>query len=400
MTGRRYNQSTNRREGSVTNIEHRRNFIINVVYVALILAIVLLTVKYVLGLIWPFFLAFLFSWCMTPLIRWMTVKCHVKRPIAAIICLLLFFTVLGGLLAVLTVSAVSGLQNLVVFLPQLYRNNIEPWLQSAMDWAMHFSERLGPDAYEIVTSAIPNIVSSIGNAVTSFSMRAVGVVSGLVTKLPSMLLSTLICVIATVFMTLDFHKMTAFLLRQLPARARHVTVKAKETFVSVVLKYGKSYGIIMGVTFCELLVGLLLLRQQQAPLLALIIAVFDIFPVVGAGFILIPWGIITLLSGSIAKGLGLLALYIVITIIRQFMEPRVVGHQVGLHPLVTLIAMLVGTKLFGGIGLLGLPIACAILKNLDDSGVIHLLRREGAPAPAAAAAEAAPETAPEPPEKN
>ena len=348
---------------------------------ALIFAIVMLVVKYVLGLIWPFFLAFVFSWSMTPLIRWMTVKCHLKRPIAAVLCLLLFFTVLGGLLTVLLVSVVSWLQDLMVFLPQLYRDTIEPWLQVAMGWIMDLAERMGPDAYEIVNSAMPDIISSIGNAVTSFSMRAVGVVSGLVTKLPSMLLSTLICVIATVFMTLDFHKMTAFLLRQLPERARHVTVKAKETFVSVVLKYGKSYGIIMGITFCELLVGLLLLRQQQAPLLALLIAIFDIFPVVGAGFILIPWAIITLLGGATAKGLGLIALYIVITIIRQFMEPRVVDHQVGLHPLVTLIAMLVGTKLFGGIGLLGLPIACAIIKNLDDSGVIHLLRREDSPAP-------------------
>ena len=65
------------------------------------------------------------------------------------------------------------------------------------------------------------------------------------------------------------------------------------------------------------------------------------------------------------------------------MEPRVVGHQVGLHPLVTLIAMLVGTKLFGPIGLLGLPIACAIIKNLDDTGVIHLIRHED-PRPVAA----------------
>ncbi len=362
---------------------------------ALVIGLVFLIVKYLLGLIWPFFLAFIFAWCMTPVIRWMTVKCHIKRPIAAVICLLLFFTLVGGLLVVLLLSVVSWFQDLMVFLPRLYRETIEPWLEIAMGWATEFAERLGPDAYEVVTSSIPDIISSIGNAVTSFSMQAVGVVSGWVTKLPSMLLSTLICIIATVFMTIDFHRMTAFLLRQLPERARHVTVKAKETFVSVVAKYGKSYGIIMGITFCELLIGLLILRQQQAPLLALLIAIFDIFPVVGAGFILIPWAIITLLGGGTAKGLGLIALYVVITIIRQFMEPRVVGHQVGLHPLVTLIAMLVGTKLFGGIGLLGLPIACAIIKNLDDNGVIHLIRKEES-APAKAPV---PVTGPDEPEK-
>ena len=338
--------------------------------------IVFLLVRYVLGLVWPFFLAFIFSWMLTPIIRWMTVKCHMRRSFAVLLCLLLFFMILSGLLAVLLVSVVSWIQDVVVWLPQLYRDTIEPSLQAAMEWATEFSERIGPEAYEVVSNAIPNIISSIGNAITSFSMRAVSLVSGWVTKVPSLLVSALICVIATVFMTADFHRMTAFLLRQLPERPRHVAVKAKDTFVTVVVKYGKSYGIIMAITFCELLAGLLLLKQEQAPLLALLIAVFDIFPVVGAGFVLMPWAVISLLGGNIAKGLGLVAMYVVITIIRQFMEPRVVGHQVGLHPLVTLIAMLVGTKLFGPIGLLGLPIACAIIKNLDDTGVIHLIRHE------------------------
>ena len=200
---------------------------------------------------------------LTPIIRWMTVKCHMRRSFAVLLCLLLFFL------------------DLVVWLPQLYRDTIEPSLQAAMRWATEFSERIGPEAYEAVSNAIPNIISSIGNAITNFSMRAVSLVSGWVTKVPSLLVSALICVIATVFMTADFHRMTAFLLRRLPERPRHVAVKAKDTFVTVVVKYGKSYGIIMAITFCELLVGLLLLKQEQAPLLALLIAVFDIFPVVG-----------------------------------------------------------------------------------------------------------------------
>lgn len=363
--------------GVATNdIERRRRFIINVVYCALVVGLVFFLVRYVLGLVWPFFLAFVFSWVLTPIIRRLTTKCHIRRSIASLLCLLLFFLLLGGLLAVVLISVVSWIQNLVVWLPQFYRDSLEPSLQEAVAWATEVAERMGPEAYEVVTSAIPNIVSSIGNAVTSFSMSIVAWVSGWVTRLPRTLISALICVIATVFMTLDFHRMTAFLLRQLPDHAQHVAVKAKETFVAVLVKYGKSYGIIMSITFCELLVGLLLLKQPMAPLLALLIAVFDIFPVVGAGFVLIPWAVISLLRGSIAKGLGLVGLYVVITIIRQFMEPRVVGHQVGLHPLVTLIAMLVGSKLFGALGLLGLPIACAIIKNLDDTGVIHILRHE------------------------
>ncbi len=358
-------------------LEHRRKFIVNTVYWALVVGIVFLVTRYLLGLIWPFFLAFIFSWCLTPIVRWLTVKCHIRHGISAAICLLLFFGIVGGLLLALIFNIVSWAQTFVTWLPTFYTGTVEPALQDATAWVEDFVARLDPEAADMVTSTFSSIISSAGAAVSSFSVRALGAVTGWVTKIPGKLLSTVICIIATAFMTVDFHRMTAFMLRQLSQRTRLVVVKAKETFFSVLRKYGKSYGIIMAITFVELSIGLIILRQDKALLLALLIAVFDIFPVVGAGFILIPWGVVSLLSGLLAKGLGLLALYIVITVIRQFVEPRVVGHQVGLHPLVTLIAMLVGTKLFGGIGLLGLPIACAIMKSLDDTGVIHILRKEG-----------------------
>ncbi len=370
------------------SIERRRRFIINTVYWAIVVGIIFLITKYLLGLIWPFFLAFIFSWALTPLVRLLTVKCHLKHGFAAAICLLLFFGIMGALLLVLIFNIVSWVQQFVMWVPTVYTGVVEPAMRDATAWAQQFVGRLDPEAAEMLQTSLASAISSAGSAVSSFSVRAVAVVSGWVTKVPGRLLSTLICIIATVFMTVDFSRITSFLLRQLPQRTRHVTVKAKESFVTVLKKYGKSYGIIMCITFAELSIGLLILRQEAAIFLAILIAIFDIFPVVGAGAILIPWSIVTLLGGNMAKGFGLLALYLIITIFRQFLEPRVVGHQVGLHPLVTLIAMLVGTKLFGGIGLLGLPIACAILKSLDDTGVIHLLRKESddRPVPAEASA--------------
>lgn len=334
-------------------------------------------VRYLLGLIWPFFLAFIFAWILTPLVRVLTVKCHIKYGISALICLLLFFGLAGGLLLAVVVNIVSWVQELVAWLPPFYSDTVEPFLRDATVWVEDFVGKLDPDATAVVTNTLSNVISSVGSFVSDFSMKAVGAVTGWVTKLPGRMLSTLICIISTVFMTFDFHRLTAFLLRQMSERTRLVVVKAKESFITVLKRYGKSYGIIMAITFVELTAGLLVLRQDKAVLLALVIAFFDIFPIIGAGFFLVPWGIVTLVSGDLAKGFGLLALYIIITIIRQFLEPRIVGHQVGLHPLVTLMAMLVGTKLFGGIGLLGLPIACAIIKSLDDTGVIHVIRKEG-----------------------
>lgn len=369
------------------SLDHRKNFIINTAYVAIIVGLVFLVFKYLLGLLWPFIIAALFAWILRVPIRWLTAKCHVKYSISVTLCLSVFFILAAGLVTFALAQVVTTAYDLVSAIPKLYTNQVEPALAALAEEIDALSQYLSPSAYDLLTDVLSNIAASLSQAVSTFSMKAVTWVSGLATKLPSKLLSGLICIIATIFMTADFSRMTSFIMRQIPAGPRHVVQKTKETFVVVILKYARSYGIIMCITFAEVLVGLLLVRQSYALLIAFLVAVFDIFPIVGAGMILAPWGVITLLTGSIGKGIGILALWIVVMVVRQFMEPRVVGHQVGLHPVVTLVAMFVGSKLFGGLGLLGLPIACAIIKSLDDTGVIRFIRKEDEPseeAPAAA----------------
>lgn len=96
----------------------------------------------------------------------------------------------------------------------------------------------------------------------------------------------------------------------------------------------------------------------------------------GTGGIIIPWAVISLIQGNIFLGCGLLILYIAITIIRNIVEPKIVGSQLGLHPVVTLASMFVGLQVFGGLGLFGMPITLSLLKHLNDNGTIHILRNE------------------------
>ena len=363
-------------------INRRRRFIINTAYYAVIVGIVFLVFRYLLNLIWPFFVAFLFSSLLVPVIRWFTVRCRMKYNLAAALCLLIFFALLGGIAVLIMSRLITLVADIVTWLPTLYSDTIAPGLENLSNSLEELAERVSPEVAQIVDNALPTIISSIGSTVTSASMRLVSALSGWATKLPSRLISTLICVIATVFMTLDYHRMTSFLLRQVPERPRHVISEARATLGQVIRKYGRSYGIIMGITFLEMLAAMLILRQKHAFLIALAIAVFDIFPIVGAGTILAPWGFISLLGGSTAKGLGLIAVWIIEIIVRQIMEPRIIGRQVGLHPVITLIAMFVGSRLFGGVGLFGLPITCAIVSSMDQAGVIHIIRHENAPEPA------------------
>ena len=121
--------------------------------------------------------------------------------------------------------------------------------------------------------------------------------------------------------------------------------------------------LILFMTFMELFIGLKILKVPYAGIIAFVIAILDILPVLGTGGVLIPWSIVSLILGDFITAAGIIILYIVITVIRNIVEPRLIGKQMGLHPVVTLAAMLVGLNLFGIVGLFGFPILFSFLKN-------------------------------------
>ena len=148
-----------------------------------------------------------------------------------------------------------------------------------------------------------------------------------------------------------------FCLRQLSTRSKKVVLQIKEYVIGTLFVCIRSYALIMSLTFVEL-------------------SIFDILPVLGTGGIMIPWVVISAFSGDYPLALGLLIVYVVITIIRNILEPKIVGSQIGLHPVITLCSMFIGVQLFGVIGLFGFPIGLSLLRYLNENGTIHLYKME------------------------
>ena len=141
-------------------------------------------------------------------------------------------------------------------------------------------------------------------------------------------------------------------LRLIGERGRALLLHIREYLVGTLLICIRSYALIMSITFLELSIGLTLIGVEHSIPTALCIALFDILPVLGTGGIMIPWTVISLLQGRYALGVGLAVVYLAVTVIRNILEPKIVGGQLGLHPVVTLAGMFIGAQLFGIIGLL------------------------------------------------
>lgn len=348
--------------------EKMRTFIIRFVFYCIILALIFIVLKYVVPILLPFMVGFLIAFFLKPLINKISEKTHKKRRLVAILTLIVFYILLTTLLIVLGSRAVIFLRDAFKMLPNLYSNAIDPALTSIQNMLLDFLEGFDESTRDVIASIGESMNDGLGNLIAAISSAALTIATNAASSLPAFLVSFLITIISSFFCVVDYYKITAFIVRLIPPRGKEVLFKIKEHGIDVLLKFAKAYAILMFLTFVEVSIGLSLLGIDYAILIAAGTAIVDILPVLGTGTILIPWGVVNLLLGNFPLGIGLLVLYAIITIVRQTLEPRVVGNQIGLYPLVTLMCMFVGSYLFGIVGLFGVPIAVTIMVQLHRSG--------------------------------
>lgn len=178
---------------------------------------------------------------------------------------------------------------------------------------------------------------------------------------PQILFFLLVTVISLIYISLDFERINGFLSSLMPDRARMWLGKIRDGAFTTVKKYIRSYVYLTAITYALMLMGFMLLGIKSAPLVALVVALLDILPVIGVGTVLVPWSILELATGNLFLGIGLLVLFVINTVVRQFSEPKIVGKSLNLHPVATLIMLYAGYSLFGFLGLLLVPLVSVAL---------------------------------------
>lgn len=354
--------------------EKRRKFIIDFFYFAIWLGLAFLVLKYGLPLIAPFVFGFLVAFLLKNPIDFLAKKTHLKRSFAAIITVLLFFATIGLLLVLASFKVMASLRELFFMLPQFYTQEIAPFLLDLSREIEDIGMKMDPSLVTTLTNVITDFVKSLGSMISNLSVTAVSAISGYASSLPSFFIKLLLMIISSFFISADYYKLTGFLLRQMPEKARDMTIHIKEYVVGTLFACIRSYALIMTITFVELSIGLSIIQVDNAILIALLIAIFDVLPVLGTGGIMIPWALISLIQANYPLAVGLIIIYLIITVIRNIIEPKIVGSQVGLHPVVTLVSMFVGAQLFGVLGLFGFPITLSLLNHLNETGIVKIFK--------------------------
>lgn len=374
-----------------SKVEKRKNAIINVAFIAMIFAIIFVFFKYCFALTAPFLLSFFFAVLLQRPIRWLDKKtnnkCHTLWSLLLV--LLTILIILGPVIMLLSIVG-KEIGNFVSYLTgQL--NDLPSFLATLEKEILNIIKFLPDNLY---TTAADYISDVFGKLITNFDLSSLGIdmksitsglttgvsgIYGVVKNIPSALIGIVIGVVAWILFTKDYNYIVNFIKLQLPENKKNILSEIKQIFSKTVLKMIRAYGIIMFITFCELFLGLSILNWAGAidsggyvVIIAIAIAVFDILPVAGSGGILLPWALVSLILGNIKGAIGLVVVYAIITVIRQYIEPKIVGSSLGVHPLVTLAGLYFGLKLFGFMGMFIVPLGVMTLKAFNDAGRIHL----------------------------
>ncbi|WP_159649850.1 sporulation integral membrane protein YtvI [Erysipelothrix aquatica] len=355
-------------------LEEKKRFIINFVFYTLIAGLAFLVFKFSVKYLTPFIIGFVIASLLKPIILKL-VKMFGENKYLRIGVIVVFYIIVGIVIFGLTLAAISGIQGVVKHAPTYVESTLIPALTSIFNYVESLFEHINPEILSNLSEVTNAISKQIQQLAGTVSTSAISFLTRFVSSLPNLFISILIAIISSFFFTLDYKNVVDTVLAYLPQRWVQFMYDVKGGFFDTVGKYMKAYAKLMTLTFIELSIGFALIGVGNPIGLAFMISIVDILPVLGTGTVMIPWTIIELVMGNFERAIGLFVIYVVITVIRNILEPKVVGDQIGLHPLVTLICIFVGMRLAGIIGLFGLPILVTILKTLHDEGKIQFFKK-------------------------
>ena len=352
----------------------RKRFLINFAFFALIFALSIFLIRFALPALFPFFIAFIVTMLLRPIVRFMHNKLKLNTRVASVVLVILFYGTIGVIIIWMIIEIVSFAADKVKDLPTFFQNQIRPFLVTLFAEIQEMLYNFDPEMAIDFDDTANSLLATLGSTVMSFSGTLVGSLTDIAVSVPSFLLNIVIMVVATIFLLVDFESIQTFIKKQLSDRTNELIHNIGTHLGKVLKKYILSYSLIMLITFGEIWAGLSIIGVKYSALIAALIAIFDILPVVGSGLILAPWAIVSIIIGDIGLAIGLFILWAVLCVVRQIIEPKIVGNSVGMHPFLTLFAMLAGNFIYGGIGILLLPITLALCQSLNSAGVVKLYK--------------------------
>lgn len=316
------------------------------IYTAVYSLIFILFYK-ILPYILPFILGLIIAFIAQPLIDFLTKSFKIKRGIVGTVVAILIFAAICTIISFAVMGMISELMSLSSMLSKFIAESKDKGYE-IIDKALSY--------YHTIDPSIINTIKSMANELFSGSfalaVKLANWLLDIVKLLPGILMVILFTLLSSIYFAVDLPMIKK---KVFSAFTKENSVKIKDIILQsnkMLSNYFKSYLILISITFVETFIGANILGIKYSLLLAIVTAISDALPILGPGTILIPAGLIYILLGNLIKGVGLLVLYLIITIVRQLLEPKIVSVNIGIHPLVVIAAIFIGLKAHGFLGMI------------------------------------------------
>lgn len=312
----------------------------------------------------PFLIAFVISLLIEPAIRYLMKKINLTRRMSSIIIFLLVFSIIIGSLTWGIVSLISESTNLLQTL-NLYIDKAYTQLQSAIGRMSITKISISSNISSLVQDTSTDILYKISSWLTEFLTKLINVI----TSIPTIAIYVVITILSLYFICTDRIYILDMLEHHMPSKwFQKLAIHIKEISKNLG-GYLKAIATLILVTFIIAVIGLYILKfvgmNVKYPLLiALAIVFVDALPILGTGTVMLPWAILSALNGDLKLGISITILWIIMSVVRQILEPKIVSGKIGIHPIFTLIAMYTGFRVIGVLGMIVGPIVLIILKSI------------------------------------
>ena len=315
--------------------------------------------SFLLPIITPFIIGVLVAALMEPVVGFLERRFHMKRGLAAFITLI-------SMLALLITGIAFSISWISVEVVKLSKE-LPTYIEIVMDFSSdlivglksYYSEfNVGPKLLEGLSQSFSTLLSGLSN----LTGGATNLVVGTATVLPNIFIVLIISLLASFFFSRDKQVIANIGARVLPSSMVEVSQAMSEDMGKAVIGYIRAQVTLVSITAIQTIIGLTLIGVDFAFTMGIVVGIVDLLPVVGSGSVFIPWILIELIIGNVPRAIGLVVIYAFIVVVRQVLEPKLVADNLGIHPLATLIAIYVGYKLFGFLGLILGPFLLVIFK--------------------------------------
>ncbi|OZM57953.1 sporulation integral membrane protein YtvI [Lottiidibacillus patelloidae] len=359
----------------------------NILYSSLRLLFVIATIIvslyglfYVSTVTYPFLIAIIIAFLINPIVNFLEKKTNLPRYIAVIVTIVVFLAAVFGIMYLLVAEIVAGTAYLVKVVPPHFQKLVE-YIQA------FFVAKIVP-IYNDITAMIRELDQSeqdkLMNNINEFGATVVdgfstilitilGAFQSLLLGLPNAATVLIFSLLATFFISKDWYRLGDKINNLIPASAHKSSQSVINELKKAFFGFIKAQFTLISITAVIVLIGLLILRVEYAITIAIIIGIVDLLPYLGTGAVFVPWIIYTFITGDYPTTIGLAILYIIVVVQRQVMEPKILSSNIGLDPLATLVALFVGFKLFGFLGLIIGPVLLVIINALQSAGVFENL---------------------------